>query len=67
MIFRVSTLFKIKKNLKKIWTLITSATEKGHLEIVKYFIEEVKDIELEPMDHDGLRPIHVAVRFGHLG
>jgi len=42
-------------------------TEKGHLEIVKYFIEEVKDIELEPMDHDGLRPIHVAVRFGHLG
>ena len=54
------------KNLKKIWTFF-SATEKGHLEIVKYFIEEVKDIELEPMDHDGLRPIHVAVRFGHLG
>ena len=60
--------FKITKKLQKnLLSLFTSATEKGHLEIVKYFIEEVKDIELEPMDHDGLRPIHVAVRFGHLG
>ena len=33
---------------------------------MKYFVKEVKDIEIEPMDHDGLRPIHVAVRFGHL-
>ena len=43
-----------------------SATENGHLEIVKYFMEEVEDIAKDPKDFNELRPIDVAVKYGHI-
>ena len=38
----------------------------GHLDIVKYFIEEVDDIAQDPIDNTGQRPIHYAAANGHL-
>ena len=46
-------------------SLLHKAAEKGHLDVIKYLIEE-KQYNAEPRDDNGNTPLHVAAYFGQL-